>query len=120
MFDRRKRNRFVESNEVLIRTSINKYQGAGTTAHTYDLSTGGARIVTSKSFSVGAVIRIRVNLTGTDQFVNLDGEVKWIKSQEDDHLFEMGVEFLHLKSYEVLTLLKHLYGQTEGILSTVA
>lgn len=120
MFDRRRRNRFVERNGVLIRTSMNKYQGAGITAHTYDLSTGGARIVTAKSFSVGAVVRIRVNLTGTDQFVNLDGEVKWIKSREDEDLFEMGVEFLHLKSHDVLTLLKHLYGQNEGIPSTVA
>lgn len=120
MFDRRKRNRFVERNEVLIRASMNKYQGAGITAHTYDLSTGGARIVTSKSYSVGAVIRIRVNLAGTDQFVNLDGEVKWLRTREEDDLFEMGVKFLHLKSHDVLTLLKHLYGQNEGIPSTVA
>lgn len=120
MLDRRKRNRFVEQNEVLIRTSMNKYQGAGITAHTYDLSTGGARIVTAKSFLVGSNVRIRVNLTGTDQFVNLDGEVKWIKSRENEDLFEMGVEFLHLKSHDVLTLLKHLYGQNEGIPSTVA
>jgi c-di-GMP-binding flagellar brake protein YcgR len=120
MFDRRTRNRFVERNEVLIRTSMNKYQGAGIAAHTYDLSTGGARIVTSKSFAVGSVIRVRVNLAGTDQFVNLDGEVKWLSANEDEGLFEVGVEFLHLTSHDVLTLLRHLYGRSEGIPSTVA
>jgi c-di-GMP-binding flagellar brake protein YcgR len=120
MFDRRTRNRFVEQNDVLIRTSMNKYQGAGIAAHTYDLSTGGARIVTSKSFAIGSVIRVRVNLAGTDQFVNLDGEVKWLRANDDEGLFEIGVEFLHLTSHDVLTLLRHLYGRSEGIPSTVA
>jgi Tfp pilus assembly protein PilZ len=120
MFERRSRNRFVGENDVLIRTSMNKYQGAGIAAHTYDLSTGGARIITSKSFAVGSVIRVKVNLAGTDQYVNLDGEVKWLKSREDDGMFEIGVEFLHLTSHDILTLLRHLYGQNEGIPSTVA
>jgi Tfp pilus assembly protein PilZ len=120
MVDRRTRNRFVEQNNVLIRTSMNKFQGAGIAAHTYDLSTGGARIVTSKSFSVGTFIRVRVNLAGTDQFVNLDGEVKWTKAMDAENMFEIGVEFVHLTSHDVLTLLRHLYGRNEGIPSTVA
>jgi len=120
MYDRRTRNRFTEKNDVLIRTSLNKYQGAGIAACTYDLSTGGARVVTSKSFAVGTIIRVRVNLAGTDQFVNLDGEVKWIKPKDDEELFEIGVEFLHLTSHDILTLLRHLYGRNEGIPSTVA
>ena len=120
MFERRRRNRFVEQNDVLLRTSADRYQGAGIAAHTYDLSTGGARIVTSKCYPVGTSIRVRLNLAGTDQFVNLDGEVKWLKTGEDDGLFEIGVEFLHLTSHDILTLLRHLYGQNEGIPSTVA
>ena len=74
------RNRFVEQNGVRIRTAVDKYQGAGIAAHTYDLSTGGARIVTSKAYAIGTIIRVRLDLAGTDQFVNLDGEVKWVKS----------------------------------------
>jgi Tfp pilus assembly protein PilZ len=120
MYERRKRNRFIERNEVLIRTSVDKYQGPGIAAHTYDLSTGGARIVTSKSYTVGTVIRVRLNLTGTDQFVNLDGEVKWIKSKENGDLFEIGVEFQRLTSQAVLALIRHLYGRSDGIPSTVA
>ncbi len=120
MYDRRKRNRFVERNEVLLRTSMNKYQGAGIAAYTHDLSSGGARIVTSKSYAVGTVLRIRVSLAGTDQFISLDGEVKWLKVIEGEELFEIGVEFLHMTSPDILVLLQHLYGRNEGIPSTVA
>jgi Tfp pilus assembly protein PilZ len=121
MFERRKRNRFVERNDVLIRTAADKYQGPGIAAHTYDLSTGGARIVTSKSYPLGTVIRVRLNLAGTDQFVNLDGEVKWVRPRDNDGaLFELGVEFQRLTSQAVLTLIRHLYGRHEGIPTTVA
>ena len=120
MFERRKRNRFVERNGVLVRTSVDKYQGAGIAAHTYDLSTGGARIITAKSYAVGTVIRVRLDLAGTDQFVNLDGEVKWVRPRENEDLYEMGVEFQRLTSQAVLTLIRHLYGRHDGIPSTVA
>ena len=120
MFERRRRNRFVERNEVLIRTALDKYQGPGTAAHTYDLSTGGARIVTSKSYPVGGVIRIRLNLAGTDQVINLDGQVRWFKQKDNEELYEIGVEFERLTSQDVLALIRHLYGRHEGIPSTVA
>jgi len=120
VFERRKRNRFVERNGVLVRTSVDKYQGAGIAAHTYDLSTGGARIITAKSYAVGTVIRVRLDLAGTDQFVNLDGEVKWVRPRENEDLYEMGVEFQRLTSQAVLTLIRHLYGRHDGIPSTVA
>jgi len=120
MFERRKRHRFIERNEVLIRTAVDKYQGPGIAAHTFDLSTGGARIVTSKSYVEGTAIRIRLNLSGTDQFVNLDGIVRWLRPQGDGELFEIGVEFERLTSHAVLALIRHLYGRNEGIPSTVA
>ena len=120
MYERRKRNRFSEQNGVLIRTSVDKYQGAGIAAHTYDLSTGGARIVTSKSYTVGTIIRVRLDLAGTDQFVNLDGEVKWVKSRPNEDIYEIGVEFQRLTSQAVLSLIRHLYGRQNGIPSMVA
>jgi Tfp pilus assembly protein PilZ len=120
MIERRKRNRFVERNEVLLRTVVDKYQGAGIAAHTFDLSTGGARIVTSKSYAVGSSIRIRLSLGGSDQSVNLDGEVRWLRSRDDEDLYEIGVEFQKLTSHAVLVLIRHLYGRNEGIPSTVA
>lgn len=120
MIERRKRNRFIERNEVLLRTIVDKYQGAGVAAHTFDLSTGGARIIASKSYAVGTSIRISLNLSGTDQSVNLDAEVKWLRQRDGEDAFEMGVEFQKLTSHAVLTLIRHLYGRNEGIPSTVA
>lgn len=120
MIERRRRHRFVERNDVLIRTSADKYQGAGITAHTYDLSTGGARVVTSKCYAVGSMLRIKLSLAGADQFVNLDGDVRWCRPARDEGLFEMGIEFQRLTSQAVLSLIRHLYGRNEGIPTTVA
>lgn len=120
MFERRKRNRFVERNEVLIRTTVDKYRGPGIAAHTFDLSTGGARIVTSKSYPVGTFIKIRLNLAGSEQSVNLDGEVKWLRQKPNEDVYEIGVEFERLTSQAVLALIRHLYGRNDGIPSTVA
>src|SRR5512137_1391708 len=120
MFERRKRNRFIERNEVLLRTSVDKYRGPGIAAHTYDLSTGGARIVTSKGYPAGTVIRIRLNLAGSEEVINLDGEVKWLRRKEHEDAYEIGVEFERLTSQAVLALIRHLYGRHEGIPSTVA
>lgn len=119
MFERRKRLRFVERNEVLLRTAVDKYQGAGIAAHTYDLSTGGARIVTSKAYPVGTTLRIRLSLNGTDQLVILEGDVRWIRPEKGEGLFEIGVEFQKLTSQAVLALIRHLYGRNEGIPSTI-
>jgi c-di-GMP-binding flagellar brake protein YcgR len=120
MMDRRKRSRFVERNEVLLRTSMNKYQGTGIPAYTYDISTGGARIITSKCCAVGTSVRIRIALARTNQSVTLDGDVKWLKTKEEENLFELGVEFRKLNSHTFLTLLKHLYGQNAAIPSSLA
>jgi c-di-GMP-binding flagellar brake protein YcgR len=119
MFERRKRNRFIERNDVLIRTAIDKYQGPGIAAHTYDLSTGGARIVTSKSYPVGSSIQIRINLGASDQAVTLDGQVRWFRQRGQAELYEIGVEFERMTSQAVLALIRHLYARHEGVPSTI-
>jgi c-di-GMP-binding flagellar brake protein YcgR len=120
MFERRKRHRFIERNEVRIRTSVDKYQGPGIAAHTYDLSTGGARIITSRSYPVGSVIRVRLSLSGTDHAIDLDGIVRWLKQKDNETIYEIGVEFERMTSQAVLILIRHLYGRNEGIPSTVS
>jgi c-di-GMP-binding flagellar brake protein YcgR len=120
MFERRKRHRFIERNEVRIRTAVDKYQGPGIAAHTFDLSTGGARIVTSKSYPVGTAIRIRLSLSGTDHSIDLDGTVRWLRQKDNETVYEIGVEFERMTSQAVLVLIRHLYGRNEGIPSTVA
>jgi Tfp pilus assembly protein PilZ len=99
---------------------VDRYQGPGIAAHTYDLSTGGARIVTSKCYPVGSAIRIRLCLAGEDRSVALDGIVRWHRPKDGEETYEIGVEFERLTSQAVLTLIRHLYGRNEGIPSTVA
>ena len=120
MVNKRKRSRFVERNEVLIRTSLNRYQGTGTPAYTCDISTGGARIITSKCYAVGTAVRIRVDLAKTNESVTLDGRIKWLNAKEGEDLYELGVEFQNLKSHTILALLRHLYGQSTGIPASIA
>jgi len=99
---------------------MNRHEGSGTPAYTYDLSTGGARLVAPKSFAVGTVIRIRIKLAKTGRDIALDGEVKWLKARQEIEEYEFGVEFLSLTSPAVLALIRELYASEEGIPATVA
>jgi c-di-GMP-binding flagellar brake protein YcgR len=109
--ERRKRIRFIERNNVTIRPASQDSDGRKTKAYTFDISTGGARIVAPDRFEVGTVLKIRIDLARTKQSMVLDGVVKWVRFNEDSGLHEMGVEFLHLTSSKVLALIRHLYGQ---------
>ena len=120
MLERRRRKRFVERNDVFIRPFFRNGDGLKTEGCTYDLSTGGARILTREPFEVGTLLRIRIHLAGTPRAVLLDGEVKWRRRNEGSGLFEQGIEFLHLTSPKVLALIRHLYGHEEGATSSVA
>lgn len=108
--ERRKRIRFIERNHVTIRCASPGNDGHRTKAETFDISTGGARIIAKDRYDVGTLLRIRLELGRTGQSLTVDGDVKWIRPREDSGLFEMGVEFRHLTSAKILRLIKHLYG----------
>jgi len=120
---RRRDKRFKEKNEVIIqyaadRRKINSYIEINAT--TFDLSISGARILSKKSFSVDTVLRIQIDLKKSNQVIKVDGKVKWVKRMSDEDFYEMGVEFQHDISKTVLSLLRHLYGESRGIPSTVS
>ena len=116
--DNRKDKRFLERNTVFIKSTsegAEAFTGHGINAHTYDISLSGARICTPHYFPIGSVVRIVIDLERTHQSVKVDGEVKWTKkSEDDDDLFESGVEFLHSISQTLLSLIKHLYAERNG------
>jgi hypothetical protein len=122
--ENRKDKRFVERNTVLIKSTSDGHEalfGQGVNAHTHDISLSGARICTPHYFPVGSVVRIVIDLERTHQSIKVDGEVKWTrKSEEDDDLFECGVEFLHSISHTLLSLIKHLYSERNGIPSSIS
>lgn len=120
---RRRDKRFKEKNEVIIQYAADRIK-VGTyieiNATTFDLSISGARILSQKSFPVDTVLRIQIDLKKSNQVIKVDGKVKWVERMSGKDLYEMGVEFQHDISKTVLSLLRHLYGESQGIPSTVS
>lgn len=120
MGNRRKERRLVERNKVLIKSPFDAFYPKGINAFTFDISLGGARILSREFFDVGTVVKIQVELARTRQSVNIVAEVRWLNIREDDDIFELGVEFRHQISQSTLSLIRHLYSYEEGIPSMVA
>lgn len=124
MMDNRRDKRFMERNTVFIKPTTEGREAvvaSAINAHTRDLSLSGARICTPQYYPVGSVVRIVIELERTHQSIKVDGEVKWTKkSEEDDDLYESGVEFLHSISQTLLSLIKHLYAERNGIPTAVS
>jgi len=122
--DHRKDKRFLERNTVFIKSTSETKEppsASGINAHTHDISLSGARICTPHYFPIGSVVRIVIELERTHQSIKVDGEVKWTKkSDEGDDLYESGIEFLHSISQTLLSLIKHLYAERNGIPSAVS
>jgi len=118
----RKEKRIEERNPVVIKSAA-AGQGPdvnlGVNAYTYDLSLGGTRLYTEKPFVVGTVIRIVIDLAKTCQSIQVEGMVKWVRKNETEEGYDIGVEFLHNISQTILTLIRHLYSAQPEIPSCV-
>lgn len=118
----RKEKRIEERNTVVIKSAgaTGGAQSAlGVNAFTYDLSLGGTRLFTDRPFAEGTMIRIVIELAKTCQSIQVEGQVKWMKRNETDGGYEIGVEFLHHISQTILTLIRHLYSVGSEIPSSV-
>ncbi len=113
--ERRKRIRFPDESAVIIRSLSAGRGGRAVRARTYDLSTGGARILSGVRFEVGDVLKLRIDLERAGELVTVEACVKWVDRQAGTGFFELGVEFLRLTSRKVLALIKHLYGPNGGV-----
>jgi c-di-GMP-binding flagellar brake protein YcgR len=113
--ERRKRIRFIDECAVTVRPLSPGCNGRTIRARTYDLSTGGARLLSGERFEVGDVLRLRIELERTGETVTVNARVKWVNRQTGTGFFETGVEFLRLTSRKFLALIKHLYGQNGGL-----
>lgn len=121
--EHRKDKRFMEQNKVLIRSTsdIRDPKGnGGVNAQTHDISLSGARLCSKHDFPIGSVIRIVIDLERSHQSLKVDGEVKWTRKSDEGGHFDIGVEFLHSISQTLLSLIKHLYSEREGIPSSVS
>lgn len=79
-------------------------------AVTCDLSLGGARIHTAERFELGTVLRLNIELVRSHETISLKGQVKWVKRDEAENVFELGVEFDHDTAQTVTSLMKNLHG----------
>ena len=123
MENKRKDKRFAETNKVMIHFALENHEtgsSKGIKAVTRDISLGGARIISPKSYPVDTVMRIEINLSKSGQNVKLDGIIRWSKVSPEEETYELGVEFLHKISKSVLSLIRHLYGEDPHIPSTIS
>ncbi len=121
--EKRKEKRFPERNRVFIKSATNGKEytySIGLDATTFDISLAGARITSEHFFEVGTVIRMEIDLRRTGQSVTVDAEIKWFRENDEEECFEFGVEFLHSISHTLLSLIKHLYTDREGIPTAIS
>lgn len=79
-------------------------------AVTCDISLGGARIQSAEPFEPGTVLRLNIELVRSHETVILKGQVKWVKRDDAEKVFELGVEFDHETAQTVTSLMKNLHG----------
>jgi Tfp pilus assembly protein PilZ len=110
---KRKDQRIKQWNKAVIKPlprSQDPLSPAEVKTFTYDLSLGGARIRSVKPFELGTVLRLNIELVRSHETVNLKGQVKWVKRDEAENIFELGVEFDHDTAQTVMILMKNLHG----------
>jgi c-di-GMP-binding flagellar brake protein YcgR len=121
--NKRKEKRFEENNKVVIQFALERHEAnnsTGVKATTRDISLGGAKILSPKSYPVDTVMRIEISLSKSGQIVKLDGIVRWSKLSPDKETYELGVEFLHKISKSVMSLIRHLYGEDQDVPATIS
>ncbi len=79
-------------------------------AVTCDLSLGGARIHSPEPFELGTILRLKIELVRSRETISLKGQVKWVRRDEAENVFELGVEFDHETAQTVTSLMKNLHG----------
>jgi Tfp pilus assembly protein PilZ len=108
----RKDRRFKQWNKTTIQALGEHKHSTGhavAEGFTYDLSLGGARIHSAESFEVGAPLKLSIELIRTKETLNVEGRVKWLRHNEAENVYEMGVEFSHANSQTVMSLMKNLH-----------
>jgi Tfp pilus assembly protein PilZ len=109
----RKDRRIRQWNKTVIKAAPpgqNSLPPAEVKAFTYDLSLGGARIHSVERFELGSILRLNIELVQSRETVSLKGRVKWVKRDEAEDVFELGVEFDHDTALTVMSLMKNLHG----------
>jgi len=112
--EKRKEKRFIEQDDVLIRDErlvLDPAADGVIYGLTRDISLSGTRIISQQVFPVGCAWRMLIDLKRSNEFLRVDGRVKWVKKSKNAELFHIGVEFLHSYHDTTRLLIKHLYSR---------
>lgn len=116
MKERRRDFRISEENRVVIEMSgaENRENVETIGAFIKDLSLGGAKMETDRSFDLGSELKMTLYLSRSWQVVKVHGRVKWVK--EVNHgLYQMGIEFMHEIPGSILSLISHIFRKQTNI-----
>jgi hypothetical protein len=113
--ERRKHRRFQQWNKAIIKSASG---GDGILprcpidAYAWDLSIGGARIQSEECFPVGAILRIHLELVRSRESVSIDGAVRWNRRNDQENIYEFGVEFEPCAEEILQAIMRNLYHDT--------
>ncbi len=80
---------------------------------TEDISPGGCRVLSSRSFPAATLLSVELPLSKVKKVIKTKGEVRWVRSVEDGELFEMGIEFIDLPPESLAALLEYSYKKAQ-------
>ena len=116
MIERRKHRRFQQWNKAIIQSASGvpgPLPRCPIDAAAWDLSLGGARVQSDESIPVGAVIRLHLELVRSREYVGLDADVRWSRWNEEQKVFECGVEFRECVEATLQAIMRNLYYETD-------
>lgn len=74
-----------------------------------DIGAEGIFLVSSETFPVGAIVKLKIHTPSTVKPINVEAEVVRIARDENSHVIGMGLIFLQMSEEEKRELFKHLY-----------
>ena len=110
--DRRKEDRLQEENKVVFSlepSSGNSEQPESYCALTFDLSPGGARIITHIPVLPGGLMWMELGLSQVHKLIHITGTVLWVRQLFNVALYEAGIEFTKISSKDRMLLLNYIY-----------
>jgi c-di-GMP-binding flagellar brake protein YcgR len=113
--DRRREVRVSAENKVILEPlgeSAGRAESQPYCLLTEDISPGGCRILSSRSFPAATLLSVELPLSKVKKMIKTKGEVRWVRSVEDGELFEMGIEFIDLPPESLVALLEYSYKKT--------
>lgn len=112
MKNRRQEGRLCEENKVtyvIVSEEKNPVDDQIYYALTEDISSSGMRLMTEKALEIGTLVKIELSLGGDKKFIDLFGEVRWVKNLYDDELFTIGITFVKNPPKNVINLMEHVF-----------